>query len=96
VAAYFENHSKRDEDWELQAQLFFSHYDSLGWKNSTGAKIVNWDSLANKWILTQKTKLSKNGAHKQVDSKSERDAEAEFAEHIARKLGIRDTVEVRR
>lgn len=47
-------------DWMMQANLFFSHYDSLGWRNSNGAKVVNWDSLANKWILTEKQKHGKD------------------------------------
>lgn len=57
VLSYFENSGLND--WMIQAGVFFSHYDSLGWKNSNGAKVVNWDSLANKWILTEKQKHGK-------------------------------------
>lgn len=54
------NHFEQSKlpDWELQADLFFNHYDSLGWKNSGGVKVVNWDSMANKWILTEKQKVN--------------------------------------
>lgn len=47
VKSYFEG---RLPDWERQAELFFYHFDSLGWRNTNGTKIVNWDSKANFWI----------------------------------------------
>lgn len=47
VKAYFDG---RLPDWERQAELFFYHFDSLGWRNTNGTKIVNWDSKANFWI----------------------------------------------
>ncbi|WP_158712643.1 DUF6291 domain-containing protein [Parabacteroides pacaensis] len=43
-------------EWEKQAEKFFNHWNSQGWKKGTGAKITNWDSLANNWILTEKEK----------------------------------------
>lgn len=43
-------------DWETQGQLFFSHYQSQGWKKGTGVQVTEWDSLANKWILDEKIK----------------------------------------
>jgi predicted transcriptional regulator len=43
-------------DWEIQASKFFNHYNSQGWKKGTGVAVVNWDSLANNWILTEKQK----------------------------------------
>lgn len=48
VKSYFEG---RLPDWERQAELFFYHFDSLGWRNTNGTKIVNWDSKANFWII---------------------------------------------
>ena len=45
-------------DWERQAEIFFYHFDSLGWKNTNGAKVERWDSRANLWIFE---KLNKNG-----------------------------------
>lgn len=47
VKAYFEG---KLPDWERQAELFFYHFDSLGWRNINGTKVVNWDSKANFWI----------------------------------------------
>ena len=38
------------EDWEQEAETFFYHFDSLGWKNTNGARIERWDSRANLWI----------------------------------------------
>lgn len=46
--------------WEIQAEKFFNHWDSQGWTKGSGAKIVNWDSLANNWILTEKEKGGKD------------------------------------
>lgn len=45
-------------DWERQAETFFYHFDSLGWRNTNGARIERWDSRANLWIFE---KLSQNG-----------------------------------
>lgn len=33
------------------AEMFYSHYDSLGWVTSSGVKVKRWQSLANKWII---------------------------------------------
>ena len=51
-------------DIDKNVQLFFYHYDSLGWKNSLGAKIERWDSLVGKWCMeiTEKQK-QKNDTH---------------------------------
>lgn len=54
VQSYFQ--SSGLPAWEIQAEKFFNHWDSQGWTKGTGAKIVNWDSLANNWILTEKEK----------------------------------------
>lgn len=43
-------------DWENQGKLFFSHYQSQGWRKGTGVQVTEWDSLANKWILDEKIK----------------------------------------
>lgn len=53
-------------DWEQQAEIFFYHFDSLGWKNAKGAKIERWDSRANSWIIEKRlqngNKTSKTNA----------------------------------
>ena len=55
VKEYF---SGKLPDWEMQAETFFYHFDSLGWRNTNGARIERWDSRANLWIFE---KLSQNG-----------------------------------
>lgn len=55
VKAFFEG---RLADWEKQAEKFFYHFDSLGWKNANGVRIERWDSKANYWINEQ---LERNG-----------------------------------
>lgn len=54
VQSYFQ--SSGLPTWEIQAEKFFNHWNSQGWLKGTGARIVNWDSLANKWILNEKLK----------------------------------------
>lgn len=53
VKAYFlsQRADERLADWEREAEVFFNHFSSLGWKTSAGAKISHWDSRANLWIL---------------------------------------------
>lgn len=53
VKAYFltQRADERLENWEREAEVFFNHFTSLGWKTSAGAKISHWDSRANLWIL---------------------------------------------
>lgn len=55
VKSYF---SGKLPDWEMQAETFFYHFDSLGWKNANGARIERWDSRANLWITE---KIMQNG-----------------------------------
>ena len=38
-------------DCKIEADSFFSYYDSQGWIKSNGQKVTNWESLANDWIL---------------------------------------------
>ena len=39
---------------EKLAFKFFNHYDAVGWKTGAGLEIVNWKSLAQKWIDEEK------------------------------------------
>lgn len=59
VLSYFRDHPLGLKDWDLQARLFFSYYDGLGWK-ARGTPIERWDSIANHWILNGKGKLKKS------------------------------------
>jgi hypothetical protein len=58
VKAYFE---EKLPDWERQAETFFYHFDSLGWRNANGAKIERWDSKANLWIMDEQAKQYQHG-----------------------------------
>ncbi|WP_370859564.1 hypothetical protein [Phocaeicola plebeius] len=58
VKAYFE---EKLPDWERQAETFFYHFDSLGWRNTNGAKIERWDSKANLWIMDEQAKQYQHG-----------------------------------
>ncbi|MDD3038863.1 hypothetical protein [Bacteroides sp.] len=53
VIQYFvsQNAPERLEDWQEQAEIFFNHFDSIGWKNASGVKIERWESKANLWLL---------------------------------------------
>lgn len=39
---------------DATAEMFFAHYDSLGWVTSNGVKVKRWQSLVNKWIIRDK------------------------------------------
>lgn len=78
VKAYFlsQRADERLEDWEREAEIFFNHFTSLGWKTSSGAKVSRWDSRANLWIIehekkptTEKPKTDETG---KADKFSER------------------------
>ena len=47
-------------DWETQATLFYHHFNGLGWRTATGAKVERWDSRANLWI-TEKQIRAQDG-----------------------------------
>lgn len=59
-------------DWETQAELFFAHYDGLGWHTATGVKVQRWDSMANKWITEKQIK-----AYEQQNNTDRRRADKE-------------------
>ena len=46
-----------------QGEKFFYHYDGLSWKSGS-TPIVNWESIARKWILDD---ASKNDVHEDYD-----------------------------
>lgn len=53
VKTYFKTQqaNERLQDWERDAEVFYSHFSSLGWRTSAGAKIQRWESRANLWII---------------------------------------------
>jgi len=49
----------KNKNWpELQANKFFNHYESVGWKKSN-TPIKNWKAAAENWILNLKDKNEK-------------------------------------
>ena len=59
VFAFFEkNAADKLPDWKTEAELFFYHYESLGWVGTSNRKIQDWESRANLWIGD---KVLKNG-----------------------------------
>lgn len=59
VKAYF---ADQLPNWEQEAEIFFNHFDSLGWRTATGGKVEKWDSRANLWITE---KLIANGKNRE-------------------------------
>jgi len=42
----------KSKNWpSREAKKFFNHYNALGWKKAGNASIINWQSLAQKWML---------------------------------------------
>lgn len=54
VVSYFASRAIPKET----AELFFYHYDGLGWKTGKGVKVANWESIANRWIIEEHTSIS--------------------------------------
>ena len=52
VKTYFDG---KLPDWEQQAETFYNHFASLGWRTASGAKVERWDSRANLWIIEKKS-----------------------------------------
>lgn len=68
VIQYFTDKGTPEQAFELkeQAEIFFNHFDSTGWRTSRGAKIERWESKANLWILDHaKESRVKNGTDSQ-------------------------------
>lgn len=59
VVRFFEkNAADKLTDWKAEAELFFYHFDSLGWMGTSNRKIQDWESRAYLWISD---KALKNG-----------------------------------
>lgn len=81
VKAYFlsQRADERLENWEREAEVFFNHFSSLGWKTSSGAKITHWDSRANLWILEHEPKKTEKPIYNET-GKSDRFSERRGSE----------------
>jgi hypothetical protein len=52
---------KENNTLEREAELFFHHYESVGWKSGKN-NIQNWQALAKKWMInSQKFQSEKTG-----------------------------------
>lgn len=69
VVLYFRDKAASGQlsDWKEQAEIFFNHFDSIGWKTSRGARIERWQSKANLWILDHIKETRKNEVNTQED-----------------------------
>lgn len=61
VEAVFRQSAAELPEWQDEAKIFYYHYDGLGWRNTHGVRVRNWDSFANKWIFDKIQKNKKNG-----------------------------------
>jgi len=54
-----------EKGWpELEAQKFYNHYQSIGWKIGGKIKIENWHACAKNWILkSEELKTEKQVSH---------------------------------
>lgn len=61
---------------ELEAEKFYNHYSSIGWKMGGKIDIVNWHAAAENWILKgrefKKNKQKKGGSQKWENLKIEK------------------------
>lgn len=69
VEAFFRQSAAQLPTWQDEAKIFFYHYDGLGWRNTHGVKIRNWDSFANKWIF-DKINENKRRTNRQSDKRT--------------------------
>jgi hypothetical protein len=61
VVTFFEKYaSDKLPEWKAEAELFFYHFDSVGWMGTSNRKIQDWESRANLWI-SDKALALKNG-----------------------------------
>jgi hypothetical protein len=61
VISFFEkNAADKLPEWKAEAELFFYHFDSVGWMGTSNRKIQDWESRANLWI-SDKVLALKNG-----------------------------------
>ncbi len=61
VVTFFEKYAAdKLPEWKAEAELFFYHFDSVGWMGTSNRKIQDWESRANLWI-SDKALALKNG-----------------------------------
>lgn len=59
----------KKENWpEIEAQKFYNHYQSIGWKIGGKIKIENWHASAKNWILKSEELKTKNEVSQNKDN----------------------------
>lgn len=59
----------KKENWpELEAQKFYNHYQSIGWKIGDKIKIENWHASAKNWILKSEELKTENQVSQNQDN----------------------------
>lgn len=68
VVTFFEKYaSDKLPEWKAEAELFFYHFDSLGWMGTSNRKIQDWESKANLWISDKALSLKNGEREKQAE-----------------------------
>ena len=70
---------------DATAEIFFAHYDSLGWVTSNGVKVKRWQSLLNKWIIRDKKQQQTYGSSNNQEGDSYKRSIAARIEQAERK-----------
>ena len=68
VRVIFEKYaSDKLPEWKAEAELFFYHFDSVGWMGTSNRKIQDWESRANLWISDKALALKNGEREKQAE-----------------------------
>ena len=68
VVTFFEKYaSDKLPEWKAEAELFFYHFDSVGWMGTSNRKIQDWESRANLWISDKALALKNGEREKQAE-----------------------------
>lgn len=70
---------------DATAEMFYNHYDSLGWVTSNGVKVKRWQSLVNKWIIRDEKEKQKYGISNNQEGDSYKRSIAARIEQAERK-----------
>ena len=92
VISFFEQNGGQLQDWKVEAEAFYYHFESLGWMGTSNRKIQDWKSRASLWIadktIKEKQEKQKNYGttiHQQSNDRAARAIEtAELVERLLR------------
>jgi len=92
VVSFFEKKAaSKLPKWKEEAEIFFYHFESIGWAGTYGRKIHDWKAKANLWICDrvlelQKQKSNQNGTTINNTSNERAASDIEAAELVERLL----------